>query len=194
MRLGILGGTFDPIHLGHLILADEAIERLGLNRVIFVPAYIPPHKKRKNISTAVDRLKMVELAIKGNKRFGLSTFEINAKGKSYTIDTLKHFQKIYGSACKFFFITGSDSLKGLYKWKDIEGVLRLSNFVVAKRPGYDIKGSEFANRVIEMNMTPVGISSSGIRAKAAKGLSVRYLLPHSVFEYIKTHELYLKIR
>lgn len=192
MRLGILGGTFDPIHLGHLILAQEAFERFKLNRVIFVPAYIPPHKKRKHITTAADRLKMVALAIKGDKRFGISTFEINAKGRSYTVDTLRYFKKGPGCRDKLYFITGSDSLGALSKWKDIEEIFRLSHFVTAARPGYDIKKDTYGSRVIAMPMPAIGISSSLIRDKTSKGDSIHYIVPRRVADYIRKRKLYLK--
>lgn len=192
MRLGILGGTFDPIHLGHLILAQEAFERFKLDRVVFVPAYIPPHKKRKHITTASNRLKMVALAIKGNKRFGVSTFEVDAGGRSYTVDTLRHFKKAIGSRDRLYFIAGSDSLDALSKWKDIEEIFSLSRFIVAARPDYDIKKSSYEGSIITMPIPAIGVSSSLIRAKAARGGSIDYLVPQNVADYIRKRKLYLK--
>src|SRR3989338_3249134 len=119
MRIGILGGTFNPIHIGHLILAEEACFKLKLDKLIFVPTFIPPHKDMEPEMHPQDRLKMVQIAIEDNPSFEVSRFEIDSKKKSYSIDTLKEFRRIYGDDAELYFITGSDSLKDLFSWKDI---------------------------------------------------------------------------
>jgi len=134
MRIGILGGTFNPIHIGHLILAEEALSKLRLDKVVFVPAYIPPHKHVEGSVKPKDRLKMVELAIADNGSFEVSTFELEAKKKSYSIDTLKEFREKYGEGAQLFFITGSDLLKDLFSWKNVNEIFKMSKFIVANRP------------------------------------------------------------
>ncbi|MFH1779046.1 MAG: nicotinate-nucleotide adenylyltransferase [Candidatus Omnitrophota bacterium] len=188
MRIGILGGTFNPIHLGHLVLAEEAKEKLNLDKIIFVPAYIPPHKKGEAIAEASDRLKMVELAIKGNPYFETSTFEMDAKATSYSVETLKGFKKRYGEDTKLFFITGADSLGELFSWKELDEIFKLSQFIVANRPGYDI--ANVPKEIEAVTITSLEISSSQIRRKIRENKSIRYLVPESVREYIIAKGLY----
>jgi len=188
MRIGILGGTFNPIHIGHLVLAEEAKEKLNLEKVIFVPVYIPPHKKDKEITEADDRLKMVSLAIRGNPSFEASTFEIDSKATSYSIETLREFKRKYGEDTKLFFITGADSLGELFSWKGLDEIFKLSQFIVANRPGYDI--ANLPKEVEAVTITPLEISSSQIRRKIKEGKSIRYLVPEAVREYISAKGLY----
>ena len=147
MRIGILGGTFNPIHVGHLVLAEEAREKLNLDKVIFVPAYIPPHKKEEALAEPNDRFKMVELALRGNSDFEVSSFEIDSKTTSYSVETLKAFKQKYGEEAKLFFITGADSLGEIYSWKEIDQIFKLSHFIVANRPGYDIANGPADNKI-----------------------------------------------
>lgn len=188
MRIGILGGTFNPIHIGHLVLAEEAKEKLNLEKVIFVPAYIPPHKKGEEITEADDRLKMVNLAIRGNPSFEVSTFEIDSKNTSYSIQTLREFKKRYGEDTKLFFITGADSLGELFSWKGLDEIFKLSQFIVANRPGYDV--ANLPKEVEVVTITPLEISSSQIRRKIKEHKSIRYLVPEAVREYITAKGLY----
>lgn len=188
MRIGILGGTFNPIHLGHLVLAEEAREKLNLDKVIFVPAYIPPHKKDETIVEANHRLRMVELAIKGNPSFEVSTFEIDAKTTSYSVETLKGFKKRYGEDAKLYFITGADSLGELFSWKELDEIFKLSQFIVANRPGYEI--TNVPKRIEVVTITSLEISSSQIRKKIKEGKSIRYLVAEPVREYIEVQGLY----
>jgi len=189
MRIGILGGTFNPIHMGHLVLAEEAKEKLNLEKVIFVPAYIPPHKKDEEITTkADDRLKMVNLAIRGNPSFEVSTFEMDSKTTSYSIETLRELKRRYGEETKLFFITGADSLGELFSWKGLDEIFKLSQFIVANRPGYDI--ANLPKEVEVVTITPLEISSSQIRRKIREGKSIRYLVPEAVMEYILAKGLY----
>ena len=188
MRIGILGGTFNPIHIGHLILAEEAVVKLNLDKLVFVPTYIPPHK---NVDVAVapeDRMKMVEFAIEDNKHFEVSSFEINSRKKSYSIDTLKEFRKSYGENAQLFFITGSDLLKDLFSWKDVNDIFKMSKFIVANRPGYPVK--DVPKEVETVVITPIEVSSEDIRKRLKSGRSIRYLVPDKVRDYIMAHNLY----
>ena len=189
MRIGILGGTFNPIHIGHLILAEEAHFKLKLDKLIFVPAFVPPHKSSLDVINAKDRLEMVRLAIEDNPDFGLSTFEIDSKKKSYSIDTLKEFRAIYGADAELCFITGSDSLKDLFSWKNINDIFKISKFIVANRPGYPIK--DVPKEVDTVVITPIEVSSEDIRKRLSEGRSIRYLVTEKVRKYIADRKLYL---
>jgi nicotinate-nucleotide adenylyltransferase len=188
MRIGILGGTFNPIHTGHLVLAEEAREKLNLDKVILVPAYVPPHKKEEDLAEPNDRFKMVELAIRGNPNFEVSSVEIDAKTTSYSVETLKAFRQKYGEDARLFFLTGADSLGELYTWKEIDQIFKLSNFIVTNRPGYDI--ANVPTGVDVVTITSLEISSSLIRRKIKEGKSIRYLVPEPVREYIIARRLY----
>ncbi len=188
MRIGILGGTFNPIHIGHLILAEEALWKLKLDKVIFVPAYLPPHKSEEEILEAEHRCRMVLLAVEGNPKFEVSRIEVDSKQKSYSIDTLKAFLKQYGHKAEFFFITGSDSLKELVSWKQIDEIYKLSRFIVAKRPGFPI--GEIPNEIQAVVITEMEVSASEIRRRLKEHKSIRYLVPDKVREYIEKNKLY----
>lgn len=188
MRIGILGGTFNPIHMGHLILAEEALHKLRLEKVVFVPAFIPPHKNVDTRISPQDRLKMAMLAIEDNPAFEVSTFEIDSRKKSYSIDTLKEFRRVYGDGAQFFFLTGSDLLKDLFSWKDIGQIFKMSKFIVANRPGYPVKDvPEDAETVV---ITPIEVSSEDIRKRLRESRSIRYLVPEKVRGYILERKLY----
>lgn len=187
MKIGILGGTFNPVHIGHLILAEEALSKLKLDKVIFVPAYQPPHKDEA-ILDAEHRFNMVALAIEGNPRFEISRIEINARQKAYSVDTLKAFRDKFGAKAEFFFITGSDSLRELSSWKNIDEVYRLANFIVAKRPGFPIGRPPKEVQVVVI--TEAEVSSSEIRKRLKERRSIRYLVPEKVREYIGEYKLY----
>ncbi|MDD5495497.1 MAG: nicotinate-nucleotide adenylyltransferase [Candidatus Omnitrophica bacterium] len=188
MRIGILGGTFNPIHIGHLILAEEACFKLKLDKVIFVPTFIPPHKEIAPSVKPKDRLKMVKLAIEKNPAFEVSRYEIDSKKKSYSIDTLKEFRKKYGEAAQLFFITGSDSLKDLFSWKDVNDIFKISKFIVANRPGYPVR--EVPKEVETVVITPIEVSSEDIRKRLKEARSIRYLVPEKVRNYIINRNLY----
>ena len=187
MRIGILGGTFDPIHIGHLALAQEAARQLKLDKVIFVPSYIPVHKMRKGILDARHRLRMVKLAIKKNKVFSASNIEIRSKKPCYTVDTLAKFRKKFKKD-KLFFITGSDSVSQLSKWKDVDEIFRLAVFVVGLRPGFKLKKAPKKIKIIRIK--PVDISSSGIRRSIRQKRAIENLVPESVSKYIAKNKLY----
>jgi len=187
MRIGILGGTFNPIHIGHLILAEQVQEKLSLDKIIFVPTNQPPHKDNSDIALACERLKMLKLAIKGNKKFGISDVEIKRGGRSYTIDTIKEMHKIFKSD-ELYFITGSDLLKYLDEWKNIGDVFAIAKFVVATRPGYPLE-----NLPKQIIMTPINaldVSAFVIRRKIKEGNSIKYIVPDNVINYIKKKGLY----
>ncbi|MDP3791809.1 MAG: nicotinate-nucleotide adenylyltransferase [Candidatus Omnitrophota bacterium] len=188
MRIGILGGTFNPIHIGHLILAEEAYFKLKLDKLIFVPAFIPPHKDTNEVISARDRLAMVKLAIEDNPAFDVSTYEVDSKKKSYSIDTLKEFRSIYGDEAQLCFITGSDSLKDLFSWKNINDIFKISKFIVANRPGYPIK--DIPKEADTVVITPIEVSSEDIRKRLKEHRSIRYLVPDKVRKYILDNKLY----
>lgn len=188
MKIGILGGTFNPIHIGHLILADEVREKLGLDKVIFVPTYIPPHKQNSEVAAADERLRMVKAAIKGNKFFKTSDIEIKRKGPSYTVDTVKALNKKFPGE-ELYFIAGSDLLKYLDEWKDFQELLGLMKFVVATRPGYPLE--KIPAYVQRVSIRAVDVSAFEIRECIKESKSFRYLVPEAVFEYINKKKLYL---
>ena len=189
MRIGLLGGTFNPIHMGHMALAKASLARFSLDKVIFIPAYIPPHKKVQSDPGADKRLAMVRLAVRGNRKFAVSDHEIKKKGISYTIDTVKFFGKKCGKKTQFFFIAGSDSLKGLSKWKKPGFLLKLVNFVVAARPDFVMAGP-YKNRIVLLDMPEVDVSSTDIRSRVRKGKAVGRLVPPAVAAYIRMNRLY----
>jgi len=188
MRIGILGGTFDPIHMGHLILAQEAFETLPLTKVIFVPCHMPPHKAAKAFANSEDRYQMAVLATQENPSFEVSRVEIDRGGISYSVETLRELRKKYGEDADLFFITGSDSLEELVSWKDIDDIFRLAKFVVAQRSSYPIKELPEGSCVI--SIASIEISSSRIRQRIKEGKSIRYLVPELVERYIIEKKLY----
>ncbi len=190
MKIGILGGTFNPVHLGHIALAKEVKDKLGLDRVIFVPAYIPPHKlDDKDIISSQDRYRMVELAIKDNPDFELSDIEIRRAGTSYSIDTIKKFRDIYGERAEIFFITGSDSISELDRWKDIELIKKECALVIVKRPGYTV--GRLLPGTMVMDLGTPDISSTEIRSHIRDGRRFKEFVPREVRDYIIKKKLYL---
>ncbi|MDD5618304.1 MAG: nicotinate-nucleotide adenylyltransferase [Candidatus Omnitrophica bacterium] len=187
MRIGIFGGTFNPIHFGHLVLAEQAYEKLGLDKIIFIPSFYPPHKKNSEIILASHRYNMVKLAIRKNPRFEISDIEIKRKGRSFLIDTLRELKKIYPKA-KLFFISGSDVSDQMNRWKSINEIFSLAKFVLAKRPGYRLK--KYSKNISVISITELDISSSMIRRKIKTHQSIRYLMPLRVYRYIKQRGLY----
>jgi nicotinate-nucleotide adenylyltransferase len=205
VNIGVLGGTFDPIHIGHLVVAEEARTKLGFSEVLFVPAGQPWLKVNRNITPAAHRVEMVRRAIADNAHFKLCSLEIERPGPSYTVDTLMMLQEQLGSEASLFFILGRDTLDELSLWKEPQKLIQLCRLVVAPRPVLsEVEGSGskdlthlesaipgLLDRVIELDMPVIGISSSAIRQRIAQGLTIRYLVPDEVEKYIVEHKLYL---
>jgi len=187
MKIGILGGTFDPIHYGHLILGEQVRGQLGLDKVVFVPAYRPPHKDGRGILDAGHRFKMASLAVRGNACFAVSDIEIKRRGTSYTVDTLRCVKARHPGA-SLYFICGSDLVSEIPTWKNVDEIHRLARFVLAKRPGYGrrLMGKQY----LRIRVAQVDISSSSIRDLVRQGRSIKYLTPDSVVRYIKKNNLY----
>ncbi|AFV12347.1 nicotinate-nucleotide adenylyltransferase NadD [Thermacetogenium phaeum DSM 12270] len=196
-RIGILGGTFDPIHCGHLVAAEAARERFRLQRVIFIPTGIPPHKEPATVTDFWHRYLMVALAVLTNPYFDVSRLEYERGGITYTVDTMRQLREIYGTAAELFFITGSDTILEIFGWKEPEQLLSLCKFIVAVRPGFDmhfvekVLGKYYRTRVYPLEMPQLGISSSDIRRRVREGRSIRYLVPEAVEAYIRRERLYV---
>lgn len=195
-RIGILGGTFNPIHLGHLMIAEMALEAFNLNRVIFVPAKEPPHKEA-DVIEAKYRLEMVHAAVLDNPNFLVSDVEMKREGKSYTIDTVRYFYNTYGPTTEFFFIAGTDTIQNLPTWKYIEELLDMCEFIGAIRPGATEDIGEIiewfgqrGSRIHILEVPEIKLSATDLRYRLRQGLSTRYMLPRSVYQYIKRHKIY----
>lgn len=199
--LGVFGGTFDPIHVAHLAVAEEAAEAMGLEQVLFVPAGEPPHKPGRHITAAEDRLAMVELAIAGNDRFAVSRLELDRGGPSYTVDTLDALdasRRSAGAAGDLALILSADAFLDLMTWRDPRRIVQLARLVVAPRDGYPDAGPAFltehmpdlADRATFLDAPRLQLSGSELRRRAAAGRSLRYLVPDAVAAYIGDHALY----
>lgn len=215
-KIGILGGTFNPIHYGHLAAAEEVWSRLKLDQVLFVPSFLPPHKQDEVIPSAAQRQEMVALAIAGNPHFSLSDIEVKRKGMSYSIDTVAELLQLH-PATDFYFITGLDSFLEIQTWKEWERLLALCKFIVLSRPGYAFTGLasvnfmqkaaeklhaldrreltravlELGNSAVYLEQIPLhDISSTDIRQRVRQGRTIKYLLPESVETYIIKSKLY----
>lgn len=189
LRIGILGGTFNPIHTGHCLLAEGILVKLKLNYILFIPCAVPPIPKSYKLVSARHRLNMVKMAIKGNPAFKISTIELDRGGKSYSSDTLEELTKIYKKKAKFFFIIGSDNLDDFSTWKDTDKLLRLSTLVLVNRPGGPLTKRKINDREL-VNVPTLPISSTDIRTLVKKGKSIKYLVPENVREYILKNRLY----
>ena len=213
MKWGLLGGTFDPIHLGHLRCAEEILEIFNLNRIILTPASKPPHKIEADITTFYHREQMVRLAIEGNPSFSFSDVENQQKGKSYSVHTIEYFLEKYLKQLELHFIVGQDAFHAIQTWREWEKLLLLCNFVVMTRPGYENKGLKgilpprFASQFLYdadqkgfrgptghtlffREVTFLDISSSNIRQRIKEGKSITYLVPDAVRHYISKNNLY----
>jgi nicotinate-nucleotide adenylyltransferase len=199
-RIGIMGGTFDPIHKGHLALAKAAMNEFVLNEVIFIPTGTPPHKKRK-ITNKAHRYKMVKLAIKGKPKYSISRIELDRKGISYAVDTCNELKKKYGDSAKLFYIMGLDSINEILEWKKPLELFKLCEFIVGTRPGSRIrtfrrlvKFPPLQKQVDKIHLMELreNISSSDIRERLKEGKSVKSLLPKAIENYIKRNGLYKK--
>jgi len=200
MKIGVMGGTFDPVHEGHLIVAEEVRTRLGLSEVIFVPAGQPWLKTSHSISPAEHRFRMLALAIADNAHFKLSAIEIERGGSTYTFETIAELRSQLGDGDEIFFILGWDSLSLLPQWREPPRLFEMCHLVAVPRPKYplpDLEAMEnllpgISQRVVMMDKPEIDISSSAIRDRVKEGLSIHHLVPESVEEYIGEHKLYLK--
>jgi len=187
VKIGILGGTFNPVHIGHLILAEEVREKLALDKVIFIPTWLPPHKDNVDIAFATDRLNMLKLATKSNKFFGVSDIEIKRQGRSYTIDTLRELKDKFRRD-ELYFIIGSDLLKYINEWKDLEEINKMVKFIAATRPGYPLE--KIPTYINTLAIRAVDVSGFEVRQCVKENKSFGYLVPDKVFDYIKKRKLY----
>jgi nicotinate-nucleotide adenylyltransferase len=213
MKWGLFGGTFDPIHLGHLRCSEEILELFNLDRIILIPASKQPLKAKKSVTPFSHRKEMVGLAIEGNAFLSLSETEKEREGKSYSVDTVSHFLNNDSERPELYFIVGQDAFQEIQLWKDWRRLLSLCNFVVMTRPGYETKGltdvlpldvsSQFRyDRDLDgyegpggyciffRKLTLLDISSTDIRDRVQRGTSIRYLVPDAVSDYIKKNSLY----
>jgi len=190
-KIGILGGTFNPIHLGHLILAEQLAEKYGLDEIIFIPSSSPPHKNNKKVSSAKDRFKMTGLAIEDNPLFSISDIELKRKGKSYTVITVQKLKKLYPKS-KLFLLCGSDVLNELKTWRSPDEIYKLIKVIIGVRPGYNKikKDNKYAKKSIIEQINGLEVCSTVIRERVKKGKSIRYLVPDKVRDYIKKKRLY----
>lgn len=187
-RIGVLGGTFNPIHIGHLAVAQTALDKMNLQKVIFVPTNIPPHKSAHSVAPARDRYNMIRIAIGKNRLFDVSDFEIKKEGKSYSIDTMRYFKSIFPNNTELFFIVVGDLLNQLEKWKYIKDLVKIVRFVVVNRPGQLRKKTWV--KYFSVSMPGIDISSSYVRQRIAQNKTIRYFVPDRVVSYINKHKLY----
>ena len=192
-RIGVMGGTFDPIHHGHLVAASEVADRFHLDEVIFVPTGQPWQKEGKTISPAEDRYLMTVIATAANPRFSVSRVDIDRGGPTYTIDTLRDLRELYPDEA-LYFITGADALSSIMSWHDWEEMFQLAEFVGVTRPGYELREdmlpADIQERVHLVEIPAMAISSTNCRTRAAEGRPVWYLVPDGVVQYISKNSLY----
>ena len=188
-RIGVMGGTFDPIHNGHLVAASEAADAFDLDEVLFVPTGLPGHKKA--VTAAEHRYLTTVIATAANPRFRVSRIDIDREGVTYTIDTLKDVAKLHPNA-DLFFISGADAIAQILAWKEIDQVWDLAEFVAVTRPGHSLQLPDAPNAKISVLEVPaLSISSTSVRDRIRQGKPVWYLVPDGVVQYIAKHELYL---
>ena len=198
-KIGIMGGTFNPIHIGHLVIAEEVRFRFKLDKIIFIPAGNPPHKDYNNITAGKHRYQMTLLATMDNPYFDVSSIEIEREGITYTIDTITALREKCDKDVELYFITGADSIIELSTWKEVDKLLNLCKFIAATRPGFDIAKIEdkvkeledrYKKNIYSLSVPALQISSTDIRNRIKQGITVKYLLPESVEYYINKHNLY----
>lgn len=199
VKIGIMGGTFDPVHYGHLVTAEGARCEFGLDHVLFMPSGIPPHKTKKKVSSPEHRYMMTVLATLTNPHFEVSRIDIDREGISYTIDTLLILREQYGPTAELYFITGADAIFEIMNWKDADKLLKIAHFIAATRPGFSLEElpvktqqwvDEHQDRFHVLKVPAMAISSTDIRKRVRNGHSIRYLVPEPVDHYILRHGLY----
>ncbi|WP_308167856.1 nicotinate-nucleotide adenylyltransferase [Catellatospora tritici] len=190
-RIGIMGGTFDPIHHGHLVAASEVADRYALDEVVFVPTGEPWQKSGNPVTPAEDRYLMTVIATASNPRFSVSRVDVDRDGPTYTVDTLRELRAQYGEKTELFFITGADALSKILSWKDAEQLFELAHFVGVTRPGFDLTVGHLPADVVSLVQVPaMAISSTDCRRRVAAGQPVWYLVPDGVVQYITKRRLY----
>ncbi len=200
MKVGILGGTFDPVHIGHLIIGEEARHKLDLAEVLFVPAGQPWLKANRRVAPAADRLEMLRRALQSNPHFRVSTVDMDRPGLTYSVDTVAGLQKELGAETELYFIMGLDALAELPTWREPARLAEMCQIVGVTRPGrpnFDLSSLEPAiphasAHIMLLEVPQIGISSTDIRERVTRGLPIRYQVPETVEEYIKEHRLYLR--
>jgi nicotinate-nucleotide adenylyltransferase len=192
-RIGIMGGTFDPIHHGHLVAASEVADRFDLDQVVFVPTGQPWQKGDIAVSPAEDRYLMTVIATASNPRFCTSRVDIDRAGPTYTVDTLRDLKREFGPATELFFITGADALAKILSWKDTDQVFALARFIGVTRPGFELSAAHLPDDLVSLVRVPaMAISSTDCRARVAAGQPIWYLVPDGVVQYIAKRGLYRK--
>jgi nicotinate-nucleotide adenylyltransferase len=194
-RIGIMGGTFDPVHYGHLVTAEAARNEFSLDKVIFIPTGSPPHKRQTKYSEGTHRLAMTSLAIASNPHFILCPIEMQRHGYSYSVDTVASLKLEYGPDTAIFFIAGADAVLDIPTWHDADSLMGLCRFIAATRPGFDLTSlnklpTTWREKIEVMSIPALDISSTDIRNRVRQGKSIKYLLPEGVEEYIYTKRLY----
>lgn len=200
LNIGLMGGTFDPIHIGHLVTAEEARQQFSLDYVIFIPAGVPPHKEKKEVTPAEHRCLMTTLAVMSNPSFIVSRIEVDKREPSYSIDTIRYFSTCGAPGANLFFITGADAILEILTWKDYPELLRLCTFIAVTRPEYPLEKldeatdlpPELISKIHLLEIPALAISSTFIRKRVALGKTIKYLTPEPVEQYIKKHSLYKK--
>ena len=203
-RVGILGGTFDPVHYGHLVIAEEVYAALDLAEMVFVPAGQPPHKPGHVVAEVHHRLAMLELAIAGNPHFSISRVDLERPGPSYTVETLRLLHQQWGEQTALYFLIGWDSLEDFLTWRDPAGILeQLAYLVAVRRPGYAEESGYRASlearlpgimqRLLVVPAPQLEISSTDLRERVAQGRPIKYQLPERVEQYIEQYNLYQRI-
>ncbi len=202
IKVGVMGGTFNPIHYGHMVTAEEALKQFKLDKVIFIPTGTPPHKTSGILASPEDRYLMTVIATASNQDFVVSRIEIDRKEKSYTIDTLRNLKKIFKGLATLYFITGADAILEILTWKNTGEIMTLCKFIAATRPGYDITKIEdlkkklfgdvktARDKIFLMEIPALAISSTDIRRRIKEKKPINYLLPEGVCNYLLKHELY----
>lgn len=187
-KIGLLGGTFDPPHYGHLMIANEVLTQCGLDEIWFIPAYVPPHKQKSTVTELEHRVAMLNIAIETHPLFQMCTIEIERKGPSYTYDTIKELKEKYPNDT-FYFIIGADMVQDLPNWNQIDKLIKLTTFIGVNRPGFQLDSKyEHAIKYIEIPLFEV--SSTFLRERFQKKQSTRYYLPEKVRHYIEENQLY----
>ncbi|WP_408006861.1 nicotinate-nucleotide adenylyltransferase [Pseudalkalibacillus sp. A8] len=189
-RIGILGGTFDPPHIGHLMMAQEAVEQCKLDKVWFMPSASPPHKKMNGVTAGNDRIEMVKRTIDDVEGFKLSLIEFEREGPSYTVDTMKELKEKHPDI-EFFFIIGGDSVEALHTWDRIDQLVEIITFIGIKRPGHEFE-SPYLDKIIAIETPLIGISSTMLRERFRHNKNTKYYVTDEVREYVEVNRLYDK--